>query len=148
MPDLDEDCRCSLNTNLEQLSTTMADSEEIEVRASISMNLLIVRPHKQMCIADIGEKDLDLQLIQNLPGIVGYIVQDGDCLWDIARKYYTTPRRIMEMNGLETETVSRGDHLIYHEGSGKGGGVEEGMRQHPRLLILLGRILYEHGYIR
>lgn len=112
VPDLDEDCRCSLNTNLEQLSTTMADSEEIEVRASISMNLLIVRPHKQMCIADIGEKDLDLQLIQNLPGIVGYIVQDGDCLWDIARKYYTTPRRIMEMNGLETETVSRGDHLI------------------------------------
>ena len=82
------------------------------MRASISMNLLIVRPHKQMCIADIGEKDLDLQLIQNLPGIVGYIVQDGDCLWDIARKYYTTPRRIMEMNELETETVSRGDHLI------------------------------------
>ena len=28
------------------------------------------------------------------------------------QKIYTTPRRIMEMNGLETETVSRGDHLI------------------------------------
>ncbi len=112
VPGLDEECRYNLNAGLEQLSTTMADSEEIEVRATVRMDLLVVRPHKQTCIADIGEKELDLQMIQNLPGIVGYIVQDGDCLWDIARKYYTTPKRIMEMNGLETEHISRGDHLI------------------------------------
>ena len=90
----------------------MADSEAIEVRASVSLNLLVVRPRKQMCIADISEKDLDLQKIQQLPGIVGYIVQEGDCLWDIARKYYTTPQRIMEMNGLESEEISGGEHLI------------------------------------
>lgn len=112
IPGLDEECRYSMTTGLEQLSTTMADSEEIEVRAAVSLNLFVVRPHHQLCIADIGEKELDLQKIQKLPGIVGYIVQEGDCLWDIARKYYTTPRRIMEMNHLETETISRGQHLI------------------------------------
>ena len=112
IPGLDEECRYSMTTGLEQLSTTMADSEEIEVRAAVSLNLFVVRPHHQLCIADIGEKELDLQKIQKLPGIVGYIVQEGDCLWDIARKYYTTPRRIMEMNHLETETISGGQHLI------------------------------------
>ena len=112
VPGLDETCRYSLNTGLEQMSTTMADSEEIEVRAAVSMNLFVVRPHQQQCIADISEHDLDLQQLQQLPGIVGYIVQDGDCLWDIARTYYTTPRRIMEMNHLESEEIRRGDHLI------------------------------------
>lgn len=112
IPGMDEDCRCSLHTGLEQLSTTMADSEEIEVRAAVSLDLFVVRPHRQLCIADIGEKELDLQKIQLLPGIVGYIVQDGDCLWDIARSYYTTPERIMEMNHLEDEKLAGGQHLI------------------------------------
>lgn len=112
IPGLDENCRYRLNTSLEQLSTTMADSEEIEVRASISMNLFVVRTHDQMCIADIGERELDMQKIQQLPGIVGYIVQDGDSLWDIARTYYTTPQRIMEMNQMESEEIQQGDRLI------------------------------------
>lgn len=112
VPGLDESCRYSLNLGLEQLSATMADSEEIEVRAAITLNLFVVRPHRQMCIADIAEHPLDLQKVQQLPGIVGYIVQEGDCLWDIARTYYTTPQRIREMNQLETEEIHRGDHLI------------------------------------
>ncbi|MDD2956997.1 MAG: DUF3794 domain-containing protein [Lachnospiraceae bacterium] len=112
IPGLNPECRYSLNTGLEQLSATMADSEEIEVRAAISLNLFVVCPHSQQCIADITEKDLDLEKVQALPGIVGYIVQQGDCLWDIARKYYTTPKRIMNMNGLDSEKIHRGDHLI------------------------------------
>lgn len=112
VPGLDENCRYRLNTSLEQLATTMADSEEIEVRAAISMDLFVVRTHTQMCIADISEKDLDLKKIQQLPGIVGYIVQEGDTLWDIARTYYTTPERIMEMNQLEKEVIQKGDRLI------------------------------------
>ncbi|MDD2960433.1 MAG: DUF3794 domain-containing protein [Lachnospiraceae bacterium] len=112
IPGLDEECRYSMNTGLEQLSATMADSEEIEVRAAISLNLFVVRPHCQQCIADVSEKDLDLHKVQALPGIVGYIVQEGDSLWDIARKYYTTPKRIMSMNGLDSPQIRKGDHLI------------------------------------
>lgn len=112
VPGLDESCRYNLDLGLEQLSATMADSEEIEVRAAIALNLFVVRPHRQLCIADIAEHPLNLQKVQQLPGIVGYIVQEGDCLWDIARTYYTTPQRIREMNHLETEEIHRGDHLI------------------------------------
>lgn len=112
IPGLKEDCRYSMNADLEQLSTTMAGSEEIEVRAAIHLNLFVVCPHRQQCIADISELELDLSKIQKLPGIVGYIVQEGDSLWEIARTYYTTPQRIMEMNHLETEEIQQGDHLI------------------------------------
>ena len=112
VPEIDEGCRFSLTTSLDQLSATMADSEEIEVKASIGLNLFVVRPHTQQCIHAIEEQDYDLAQLEAVPGITGYIVQGGESLWDIAKQYYLTPDQIMEMNGLETDQLKRGDCLI------------------------------------
>lgn len=112
VPDIREGCRFTLTTGLDQLQTTMADSEEIEVRASIGLNLFVVCPQHQQCIHEIHEKDYELARLEAVPGITGYIVQDGESLWDIAKQYYMTPQQIMSMNGLESEQVKRGDCLI------------------------------------
>lgn len=45
-------------------------------------------------------------------GITGYIVQENDSLWDIAKNYFLTPQQIMEMNNLPREEVKKGDRLI------------------------------------
>ena len=58
------------------------------------------------------EHELDLKKIQELPGIVGYIVQPEDSLWNIAKAYYTTPKRIMELNGLDGEELKPGRQLL------------------------------------
>lgn len=47
-----------------------------------------------------------------MPGIVGYQVQPGDSLWDIAKKFYTTIDTIVQLNGLESERVKPYDTLI------------------------------------
>lgn len=47
-----------------------------------------------------------------MPGIVGYLVQEGDTLWDIARSCLTTPEKIREWNHLETEEAMPGTRLI------------------------------------
>ena len=47
-----------------------------------------------------------------MPGIVGYQVQPGDCLWDIAKKFYTTIENIMQLNSMETEEIRPYDTLI------------------------------------
>lgn len=112
VPEVDEDCRVSLNTNLEQLTATMADSEEIEVKAVVGLNLFVVRPQKQRCIHGISEQEYDLQELEAVPGITGYMVQEGDSLWDIAKAYYMTPQQIMEMNNLEGDQIKKGDCLI------------------------------------
>lgn len=109
---INQDCRYSLKTELEQLSTMMIDSEELEVKISVNLGVLIVQVHREDCIVDVEEHDLDLKKIQELPGIVGYIVQPGDSLWNIAKTYYTTPDRIMELNALETEEVQPGNRLL------------------------------------
>jgi len=109
---INKNCRFSLKTELEQLSTMMIDSEEIEVKVSVNLGLLIVQVHQEGCIAEVEEHELDMRKIQQLPGIVGYIVQSGDTLWNIAKTYYTSPERIRELNGLEAEEVKPGNRLI------------------------------------
>ncbi|MCC8067489.1 MAG: DUF3794 domain-containing protein, partial [Clostridiales bacterium] len=105
-------CRFSLSTNLDQLSATMSDSEEIEIRASIGLNLFAVRSGKLRCIQEIRENDYEPERLEAVPGITGYLVQEGEKLWDIAKEYYLTPQQIMEMNGLESEQIQKGDCLI------------------------------------
>lgn len=112
VPEAEEGCRISLTSSLDQLTATMADSEEIEVKAVIGLNLFVVHREIQCCIHKIEEAEYDLQELENLPGITGYIVQEGDSLWQIAKEYYMTPEQIMEMNGLEQETLQKGDCLI------------------------------------
>lgn len=106
-----EECRFQLHPQLEQLSASMIDSEEVEIKCGISLNLFAVRIHHQNCILDVEERELDLKRLQEKPGIVCYIVQPGDSLWNIAKTYYTTPERIRSMNHI-TEEVKTGQKLI------------------------------------
>ena len=95
-----KDCTFRLQTELEQLSTLMLDSNEIEVKAVMNLNALVLRQWKEQLITDIQEKELDLEKLEQMPGVVCYIVQPEDTLWDIAKKFYTTTDSIREMNEL------------------------------------------------
>lgn len=112
LSDLSQDCRFSLQTELEQLSTTMIDSEEIEAKVIVNLNAFVVRVHKEQCIVDIAEEEVDMKKLQALPGIVGYIVQPQDTLWNISKQYYTTPERICRLNKVEERDIRPGTQLI------------------------------------
>ncbi len=112
VPQINQDCRYRLQTELEQLSTTMIDSEEMEVKAGINLNVLVVQVHEQDCILDVEERELDLKKLQELPGMVGYVVQPEDSLWSIAKCHYTTPEQIMELNGLSGRDLKPGTSLL------------------------------------
>ncbi len=56
--------------------------------------------------------ELDLEKLQSMPGIVGYVVKKDDSLWNIAKKYYTSVDTIMEINDLENDDIKEGDRLI------------------------------------
>lgn len=112
VPEISPDCRYSLTTGMEQLTATMADSEEIEIKATVSLNLFVARPQHQQCIREISEEEYTVEQLEAVPGFTGYLVQGKETLWDIAKQYYLTPEQIMEMNGLESEEIRKGDCLI------------------------------------
>ena len=100
------------HTELEQLATSMIDSNEIEVRAVVSLNALVLQCREEKIIESIEEQPLDMEKIRSMPGITVYMVKQGDTLWDIAKKFYTTMEEIISMNDLEDDKVSSGQPLI------------------------------------
>ena len=63
-------------------------------------------------VSEIREEPLDMEEVRNMPGIVCYLVQDGDTLWDIAKRFYTTVDEICELNELKSEIVKPMDSLL------------------------------------
>lgn len=111
-PGISGDCRYYLRTDLEQLSTTMIDSNEIEVKAVINLNAVVLARQEEEIIDEIREEDLDMEKLQSMPGIVCYLVQPGDTLWDIAKRFYTTVEEIQKINDLKGETINPMDSLL------------------------------------
>lgn len=111
-PDIDQDCRYHLRTDLEQLSTNMLDSNEIEVKVVLNLNAIVLKQESQDIIREIRESEPDMEKIRNLPGIVCYVVQPDDTLWDIARTFYTTVDEIKQLNDLVSDEIKPKDRLI------------------------------------
>lgn len=97
---------------IDQLSVMMVDSDEIEVKATINLNCIVFDLISESIITDIEVADLDMNKLQSMPGIIGYIVKKGDTLWNIAKKYYTTMDSIKDINELTDERIAEGDKLI------------------------------------
>jgi hypothetical protein len=102
----------NVKSTLEQLSVMMLDSEEIEVKAGIGLNAIVFDIIREPIITDLKVTELDYEKLREMPSMVGYIVKNQDSLWTIAKKFYTTRGRIMELNHLEEETIKPGDKLL------------------------------------
>lgn len=86
IPDMQPDVEAEMDCGLEQLSAVMMDQEHIEIKAVIQLNLMAFLPQKIQNIEEITEEPLDMEELQNRPGLVGYIAKAGDDLWTIARR--------------------------------------------------------------
>lgn len=111
-PGINEKTVCQLVPGLEQMNAVMMGGGTVEVKATISLDLLALQPVCEQVIQNVTEAPMDLKKLQQLPGIVGYIVQPGDSLWKIAKKFHTTIDTIMMTNGLTDSLINPGDRLI------------------------------------
>ncbi len=106
------DSSFDIRPNIDQLSVMMLDGDEIEVKAVMNLNTIVFDKVVEPIIADIEMADLDIEKLQSMPGIIGYVVKKNDSLWNIAKKYYTTVDTIMAINDLEDDNIKEGDKLI------------------------------------
>ena len=112
VPGQEGEIRMDAEASLEQLSAAMLDQEHIEVKAVIRIDLLAFREEEIQNMKEIEEEPLDMEKLQEAPGLIGYIAREGDSLFRIARENHTTIRDIMEANGLKEEKLNAGDKLL------------------------------------
>ena len=107
-----EDSNYEIKPYIDQLSVMMLDADEIEVKATINLNAIVFDMISEAIITDIEVADLDMEKLQSMPGIIGYVVKSDDTLWKIAKKYFTTVDSIVDINNLADTRVAEGDKLI------------------------------------
>ena len=90
----------------------MLGGDSVEIKAVVSADLLVLQPIRESVVTEVSAGPLDLKKLQEMPGIVGYVVQPEDTLWKIAKKFHTTVDQVREMNGLSEGGIKKGDRLI------------------------------------
>jgi LysM repeat protein len=101
-----------LEPAIDQLSVNLLDNERYEIKASISLDALVLQEECFDKIVEIVEEPLDAQTLADRPGVVGYLVQERESLWDIAKRFHTTEAEIVSTNGLKSPEVRLGEKLI------------------------------------
>lgn len=107
-----EDSIWQMNLGLEQLTAVMLGGDSLEVKAVVAADILVLQPVREPVVTGVRTAPLDVKRLQALPGIVGYVVQPGDSLWGIAKKFHTTVDHIKETNSLAGDEAAPGERLI------------------------------------
>ena len=112
VPGITEDSVYQMEPGLEQISAVMLGGDSVEIKASVTMDVLVLNQVCGQVILNVREEPLDTERLKQIPGIVGYVVQPGDSLWKIARKFHTSVDAVMADNGLTDPSIQPGDKLI------------------------------------
>lgn len=97
---------------IEQVSTMLLGRGVIEVKTTINMEVLIFEKQESQQIRQITEQEFDMEKLEAMPSMSGYLVKAEEDLWSIAKKFHTTVDDIMELNDLEEQKVKMGDKLL------------------------------------
>lgn len=112
LPQSNQPLRLEQECIIEQLSASMLDQSHAEIKAAIGINMLVFAAEKFPHITGVKEEELDVEELQKLPGLIGYIAKKGDTLWSIAKEYHTTPETIMYFNQKKEEDIRPGEKLL------------------------------------
>lgn len=110
--DCKEEISCLAREGTIGISASVATKDEIMVKCIMETEIFVFCTKKCEITEDIHIQAPDYEYIKQMPGIVGYIVKDGDTLWNIAKKYCTTMDSIMAANNLESSTIKEGMKLM------------------------------------
>ena len=78
----------------------------------LSLNCIVFEQQGVKKITEVEQVPLNMEELQESPGIIGYIVKEGDQLWDIAKENYTTISEIVKTNQLSSEQIRDGDKIL------------------------------------
>ena len=101
-----------LHVGLDQMTVMLADNSQADIKAIVGLSALVFQTSTLELITEIESRPEDSRQMEESPGMIGYIVRDGDRLWDIAKKNHTTVEAVMQRNKLSNEQLNRGEKLL------------------------------------
>ena len=112
IPEVMESDRCEIRGVLEQIGGYVVDSNELEIRAVAGIYVTGFSPQTMYMIDEVEEIPYTEEEISKLPSITGYIVKEGDTLWNIAKHCGTTIEKMKQYNENLTEPLESGQKIF------------------------------------
>lgn len=112
IPRMDIQSEYKIDCRLEQISVNMAGEGDVEVKALISLQILAYDITLSQVILDLTKEAYDSENAKQIPGITGYVANEEESLWDIAKKYMTTVDSLKEINNITSDVIKPKDTLI------------------------------------
>ena len=112
LQDSREKCEWQVFLCLDQLTVSMLDAQELEMKAVLQMQILFVQPSGLELVEDLEEEPLDLERLRRMPGMSIHIVQPGESLWDIAKTHATSCDVVMDLNEWKEDALKTGQKLL------------------------------------
>lgn len=114
--DLSPDTIYHVRPTLEQINSIMLGSDEVEIKAVVNLSIIAFAKKQCKIITDMSISEIDYEKMNQLAGIIGYMVQEEDTLWNIAKRYYTSIESIRKVNQLERDELTPGQKLVIVKG--------------------------------
>ena len=99
------ECRCG-----EMIATPTADG--VEVRFPVDFPYFCIQEGQGMVVREVHAAEEGEESADTKPSIVLRVLQSGECLWDIAKRYGTTVGDLMNANEIETGQPAVGTLLL------------------------------------
>ena len=84
----------------------------MDVKLILNFQTTVFCNETEELIQKVAVNELDPERAAGMPGIVIYVVKEGDNLWQIGKKYYVPVSRIKELNGLTSDHLNTGDKIL------------------------------------
>ncbi len=102
-----------ITAEVENVSFSMLSEREVEVRVTLGFDVYVMKEMNGTIITDILTIEDGQEAFKPIASAVIYVVQKGDSLWSIAKKYNTTVENIVMVNDIENpDRIYPGQRLL------------------------------------
>ena len=112
VPGIQKEDRWKSVERLDQIFISMAENDQIEVRAVLQFETCVMQQEKIWNITVIDAELYDMEEYKKRPGMVIHFVQPKESLWEIAKNNRLTMEEIKKMNDLTAEEIFPGQKLL------------------------------------
>lgn len=110
--DLSEQSQWKIQAFIEQCSGIILDEDRMELKITIALELIMADCWKNMRIKNIRMEPYSKEYMEEMPGIIVYIPNDKEELWEVGKKYAISADSIKNMNQLTKTEIEKGQKIL------------------------------------
>lgn len=101
---------------IEQAGGVILDESHLEVKMVICLDILVEEQCKRVSVTNVRVTPFSDEMMNNMPGIVVYIPEKKENIWNVGKRYRVSQESIKEINQLTGCEVEKGQKILLVKG--------------------------------